>query len=85
MRHHSLTDIRAIIAMVLGLIGLFLVVCGLTTSDAAEMARTGGINANLWAGLGLLAIGLVMGAWWVLRPLAGDGVLAEELADGGAH
>ena len=80
MRQHSLTDIRAIIAMVLGLLGIFLVVCGFAVDGPSEMARTGGINANLWAGIGLAVIGAFMGAWWWIRPQSGgcsDPVLEE--------
>lgn len=80
MRTHSLSDIRAIIAMVLGLIGLFLILCGAVANGPAEMAKTGDINANLWAGVALLVIGGGMGLWWWLKPLTQGEVLTEEVA-----
>ena len=61
MSNRSLTDIRAVITGALGLIGLYLVVCSVLFNSAEEMSKTGGINANLWSGLGLLAI-----AAWIL-------------------
>ncbi|CAM3186100.1 hypothetical protein ACSL103130_12845 [Actinomyces slackii] len=71
MTKRSLSDIRAVIAGALGLIGLFLLACALLATDASELSRTGGINANLWSGLGLLGIAVGMGAWWLIRPVPG--------------
>lgn len=71
MSKHSYSDIRAVIAGALGLISLFLIACALLINDPAQLARTQGINANLWAGLGLLAIALGMGAWWRISPNSG--------------
>ncbi len=68
MSNRSLTDIRAVITGALGLIGLYLVVCSVLFNSADEMDKTGGINANLWAGLGLLAIAASMGLWWWIKP-----------------
>ena len=68
MSNRSLTDIRAVITGALGLIGLYLVVCSVLFNSADEMDKTGGINANLWAGLGLLASAAGMGLWWWIKP-----------------
>ena len=68
MSNRSLTDIRAVITGALGLIGLYLVVCSVLFNSADEMDKTGGINANLWAGLGLLAIAAGMGLGWWIKP-----------------
>ncbi len=64
----ALTDIRFVIASALGLIGIFLIICSFIFNGADEMAKTGGMNANLWSGLGLAAVALIMGVWWRLRP-----------------
>ena len=64
----QLTDIRFIIASALGLIGIFLIICSFVFNGADEMAKTGGINANLWSGLGLSAVALIMGLWWKVSP-----------------
>ena len=73
MSNRSLTDIRAVITGALGLIGLYLVVCSVLFNSADEMDKTGGINANLWAGLGLLAIAAAMGLWWWIKPTPSGG------------
>ena len=60
-------DIRAIIGLLLTIYGVILTVMGLF-ADADE-DRTGGVNANLWAGLALLVVGLGFIAWARLRPI----------------
>lgn len=60
----SLADIRVVIGAVLSIIGLFLLVCSAFLNGPDETAKTGGVNANLWSGLGLLAIAAGMGLWW---------------------
>lgn len=67
-----LFDIRTIVGGLLGLYGLVLVVTGLVHDTAAEEAKTGGINVNLWAGLGMLVVAAAFIAWTLLRPVAVD-------------
>jgi xanthine/uracil/vitamin C permease (AzgA family) len=72
----NLFDLRRIIGGVFGVWGVLLVILGLTESDA-EIEKAAGVNINLWAGLGMLAISLVFTVWALTRPLgeelAGDG------------
>ncbi|WP_194948612.1 hypothetical protein [Actinomyces trachealis] len=72
-RTRSLADIRVIVSAVLGIIGLFLLVCSAFLNGEEEMAKTGGVNANLWAGLALVAVAAVMSAWWFLNPAGEPG------------
>jgi hypothetical protein len=74
MRAADLFDLRRIIGGVFGVWGVLLVILGLTESDA-EIERAAGVNINLWAGLGMLAISLVFTVWALTRPLG------EELAE----
>lgn len=67
----ELTDIRFIIASALGLIAIFLLICSVFANGPEEMAKTGGSNANLWSGVGLLAVAVVMGIWWKINPTGG--------------
>lgn len=61
-------DVRNIIGALLTIYGVILLLMGLFADTAPE--KTGGVNANLWAGLALLAVGLGFMAWQRLRPLA---------------
>lgn len=67
-----LFDIRTIVGGLLGLYGIVLVVTGLVHDTAAEEAKTGGINVNLWAGLGMLVVAAAFLTWARLRPVAVD-------------
>ena len=60
-------DIRNIIGLLLAVYGVVLLVMGLVGDP--ELAKTGGINANLWAGLGLLLAGAVFVTWARLKPI----------------
>jgi hypothetical protein len=60
-------DVRVIIGSLLGIYGLVLLLMGLFGDPETE--KTGGVNANLWAGLALLAVGVFFLAWWRLRPI----------------
>ena len=60
-------DIRNIIGALLGIYGVILLLMGLFGDTSPE--KTGGVNANLWAGLGLLVVGSCFIAWSRLRPL----------------
>jgi len=63
----GLLDIRNIIGALLGIDGLILALAGIFGD--AEEDKTGGINANLWAGLALLAAGIIFITWARLRPV----------------
>ncbi|WP_069163460.1 hypothetical protein [Nocardia altamirensis] len=65
-----LFDIRTIVGALLGSYGIILIVTGLVNDTAAEEAKTGGINVNLWAGIGMGVVALLFIAWVVLRPVA---------------
>lgn len=60
-------DVRNIIGGLLGIYGVVLTLMGLFADTEEE--KTGGVNANLWAGLALLAVSAIFLAWWRLRPI----------------
>ncbi|HEX6150114.1 hypothetical protein [Nocardioides sp.] len=60
-------DVRNIIGMLLTAYGVILTLMGLLGD--AEEDKTGGVNANLWAGLALLVVGVIFIAWSRLRPI----------------
>ncbi len=61
-------DIRTIIGALVGLYGLILVITGAVQHSAADLARSGGWNTNLWSGIVMLVVGIAFGIWTVLRP-----------------
>ncbi|WP_433525311.1 hypothetical protein ACQPZ2_10180 [Nocardia pseudovaccinii] len=65
-----LFDIRTIVGALLGSYAVVLVVTGLVHDTGAEEAKTGGVNVNLWAGLGMGAVALAFLVWVLLRPVA---------------
>jgi hypothetical protein len=60
-------DIRNIVGALLGLYGVILTLAGLLGEH--EPRKTGSVNANLWTGLGLLAVAAVFLTWARLRPI----------------
>jgi len=60
-------DVRNIIGMLLTAYGVILTLMGLFGDTGED--KTGGVNANLWAGLGLLVVGLGFLAWAKLKPI----------------
>ncbi len=65
-------DVRTVIAGLLGLYGIVLTVLGLVDYSEADRAKTGDVNANLWAGLAMIVVALVFAAWLKLRPIVLD-------------
>lgn len=77
----GLFDIRNMIALLIGIYGLILLYEGFFGNPAFD--RTGGVNANLWAGLGLVVVAAVMAIWAKLRPtLVPEGAAAEAGQEG---
>ena len=67
-RAANLFDLRRIIGGVFVVWGVLLIILGVTDSDA-EIEKAAGININLWAGVGMLVVGLIFLAWALGRPL----------------
>lgn len=68
-------DIRNFIGFLLAIYGVILTITSFVGDQALE--KTGGVNANLWAGLGLLAVGLGFMAWAKLKPIVVDEAAVE--------
>src|SRR4051794_26431243 len=64
----NLFDLRRIIGGLFLLYGVVLTIAGLGDSDA-EIQKAAGVHINLYAGLGMLALGGLFVAWALLRPL----------------
>ncbi|MEO6604016.1 MAG: hypothetical protein ABIN55_00230 [Aeromicrobium sp.] len=68
-RTAGLFDLRFIIGGLLTVYGLILTALGIFNATDEELARGDGFNINLWAGIGMLVVGLLFGAWARWRPL----------------
>ncbi|WP_209323334.1 hypothetical protein [Brevibacterium renqingii] len=62
-------DIRNFIGVLLGIFGIILAIAGLVDFTPDEARRTGGIDANLWTGVGLILAAIAFLGWAKLRPL----------------
>ena len=71
-------DIRTIVGSLLGLYGIVLVITGLVHNTADEEAKTGGVNLNLWVGLGMIVVALAFVAWTWLRPVRVESTGTED-------
>src|SRR4051795_6171387 len=67
-RAANLFDLRRIIGGVFVAWGVLLIILGLTASDE-DANKAAGININLYAGIGMLIVGLVFVTWALTRPL----------------
>ncbi len=65
----GLFDLRFIIGGLLTVYGLILTALGTFRATDEELARGDGFNINLWAGLGMLVVGILFGVWAKWRPL----------------
>jgi hypothetical protein len=68
MEAANLFDLRRIIGGLFTLYGILLVIMGLGDSQA-EIAKSAGVHINLWAGIGMLVMGLLFLLWAFSRPL----------------
>lgn len=62
-------DIRNVIGVLLGIFGIILVIAGLAGYTPDEAKHTGGIDANLWTGIGLVLAAIIFLVWAWLRPI----------------
>ena len=60
-------DVRNFIGALLAIFGVILLIMSFAGDKALE--KTGDVDANLWAGVALLAVGLVFMAWAKLKPV----------------
>jgi hypothetical protein len=67
-RAANLFDLRRIIGGVMVVWGVLLIILGATDSTE-EANKAAGININLYAGIGMLILGIVFLVWAFTRPL----------------
>lgn len=64
----TLFDLRTVIALLFVIYGVLLTLLGLFDNDPAELAKAGGIDINLWTGIGMLVIAGFFVLWLRLSP-----------------
>jgi hypothetical protein len=69
----QLFDLRTVIAVLFGVYGIVLTLMGLFFEDEAELAKAGGIDINLWSGIGMIVAAAFFLIWVRLRPLVPPG------------
>lgn len=62
-------DVRLVIAALFLVYGAVLTVLGVVSADPQELAKSVGLNINLWVGVGMLAFAVLFGLWAWLRPI----------------
>lgn len=69
----QLFDLRTVIAVLFAGYGIVLTVMGAVSANEAELAKAGGIDINLWAGIAMLVLAGLFLLWAWLRPLVPPG------------
>ncbi|MCX6463144.1 MAG: hypothetical protein NTW05_06075 [Pseudonocardiales bacterium] len=77
-RAAALFDLRTVIAVLFGVYGVILTVLGIVGSSPEQLAKAGGIQLNLWTGIGMLVVAGLFVTWVVLRPAISAGAPADE-------
>lgn len=62
-------DLRSILGLLFAVYGVVCTIWGLAANNAVDSQRSGGINVNVWAGIGMLVVAAAFFAWALLRPL----------------
>jgi len=62
-------DVRNVIGALIGFYGIVLIVMGLVADSAQQRAKTGDVNANLWAGIVMTVVAAGFVVWLRLRPV----------------
>ena len=62
-------DVRNFIGALLAIFGVILTIAGIVGFTPDEAERTGGVDANLWTGIGLIIAAAVFLIWAKLRPI----------------
>src|ERR1700749_4681357 len=76
-RAANLFDLRRIIGGLFTVWGVLLIILGATDSTQ-EANKAAGININLYAGIGMLIVGIIFLVWAFTRPLGSQLREAEE-------
>jgi hypothetical protein len=80
-------DIRTFIGALIGIYGLVLTLVGILGPSDSQISKAGGVNINLWAGIGMIVVAAGFLVWAKVRPVIVPEDIAAEHAGGhpGGH
>jgi hypothetical protein len=78
----ALFDLRTVIALLFGVYGIVLLVLGLVSNTAEDMAKTGGWDINRDTGIAMIVIAVLFVLWVRLRPVRPAAPGPEATGDG---
>lgn len=64
-----LFDLRTIIGFLFGVYGIVCLIWGIVSFTSSDAQKSGGINVNLWAGIGMIIVAGIFLIWSLSRPL----------------
>jgi hypothetical protein len=65
----SLFDLRTVIAILFAFYGVVLTIMGFVTATPENTEKSGGLNLNLWTGIGMLVLAAIFVVWARMKPL----------------
>jgi hypothetical protein len=65
----ALFDLRTVIAILFAFYGVVLTIMGIVTATPENTAKSGGMNLNLWTGIGMLVLAAIFVVWARMKPL----------------
>jgi len=64
----ELFDIRTVIGALFAIYGVVCLITGIADFSAADKSRAGGININLWSGIGMVIVAALFIIWSLAKP-----------------
>jgi hypothetical protein len=74
-------DMRNFIAALIGIYGIVLTIYGIIGSSDTQLAKSDGVNINLWAGLGMIVVAAGFAIWARLKPVVVPADIDSEAPD----
>lgn len=68
-RAAGIFDVRNIIAALFAIYGVVLTIMGIVNFTDTDSRKANGVNLNLWSGLAMIVVAVLMGLWAGLRPI----------------
>lgn len=79
----ELFDIRTVIGALFAIYGAICLIWGIVDFSPQDSTRAGGVNINLWAGIGMLIVAAIFIVWSLTKPFHPPEPQPEETAQDG--